>query len=108
MITAKVTKRIKVISIEGRVEERYFDVTSEVPRKIVESRISAMPFKGRSVRAGARRRLADFCSGRGKETLSSLAAAAGGGVTFGTQARKGDTNQLPADKNANRRATATP
>jgi hypothetical protein len=38
------------------------------------------------VRAGARRRLADFCSDKGKEALSSLAAAAGGGVTFGTQA----------------------
>jgi hypothetical protein len=35
---------------------------------------------GRSVRAGARR-LTDFFSGKGKGALSSLAAAAGGGVT---------------------------
>ena len=44
--SVKVRKRIQVISIEGRLAERYFAVVSEQPRKIVESRISAMPLKG--------------------------------------------------------------
>jgi hypothetical protein len=51
-----------------------------VPKNTVEARISAMPLNGRSVRAGARR-AAGFFSGNGKGALSSLAAAAGGGVT---------------------------
>ena len=46
MMTAKVTNLIQVISIEGNVAERYFEVTSEVPRNIVESRISAIPLNG--------------------------------------------------------------
>src|ERR1700744_4113853 len=46
----------------------------------VEDRISAMPLNGRSARAGARR-MAGFFSDDGRETLSSLATAAGGGVT---------------------------
>jgi hypothetical protein len=39
-----------------------------------------MPLNGRSARAGAAG-TADFFSGKGDGTLSSLAAAAGGGVT---------------------------
>jgi hypothetical protein len=39
-----------------------------------------MPRNGRSARAGAVR-VADFFSGKGNEALSSLAAAADGGVT---------------------------
>ena len=39
-----------------------------------------MPRNGRSARAGAARAV-DFFSGKGNEALSSLAAAAGGGVT---------------------------
>ena len=81
MIIANTKKRIQVISIEGKVAERYFAVTSDVPRKIVEARISAMPLNGRSARAGALRREAVFFSGTGIGALSSLAAAAGGGVT---------------------------
>src|SRR2546423_4301895 len=80
MISANTRKRIQAISIEGSVAERYFAVTSEVPRKIVEASISAMPLKGRSARAGAEG-AADFFSGQGIGALSSLAAAAGGGVT---------------------------
>ena len=80
MIIANTRKRIQVISIEGKVAERYFAVTSEVPRKIVEARISAMPLNGRSARAGALR-IAALFSGKGNGALSSLAAAAGGGVT---------------------------
>ena len=41
MITANTRKRIQAISIEGSVAERYFAVTSEVPRKIVEASSSA-------------------------------------------------------------------
>src|ERR1700738_402157 len=80
MTTANTRKRIHVISIEGNVADRYFAVTSETPRKTVEARISAMPRNGRSARAGAVR-LADFFSGKANSALSSLAAAAGGGVT---------------------------
>ena len=46
MISANVRNLIQVISIEGNVADRYFAVTSEVPRKIVEARISAMPLNG--------------------------------------------------------------
>jgi hypothetical protein len=42
-----------------------------------------MPLKGRSTRAGARR-ACGFFSGMDMGILSSLAAAAGGGVTAGT------------------------
>src|SRR6185437_6765775 len=96
MMIANTRKRIQVISTEGSVAERYFEVASEVPRKIVESRISEMPLNGWSARAGAlcatgfdsgagaRSSLATtagFFSGNGNGALSSLAAAAGGGVT---------------------------
>src|SRR5215207_11346218 len=80
MISANTRKRIHAISIEGSVAERYFAVTSEAPRKIVEASTSAMPLNGRSARAGALR-TTDFFSGKGSGTLSSLAAVAGGGVT---------------------------
>jgi hypothetical protein len=80
MISANKTNLIQAISIEGSVADRYFAVTSEAPRNTVEARISAMPRNGRSARAGAVR-AADFFSGKGKGALSSLAAAAGGGVT---------------------------
>src|SRR5216117_2531199 len=80
MIIANTRKRIQAISIEGSVAERYFAVTSEVPRKIVEANTSAMPLNGRSARAGAVG-AADFFAGKGNVALSSLAAAAGGGVT---------------------------
>src|SRR3954469_8698404 len=80
MIIANTRKRIQAISIEGSVAERYFAVTSEVPRKIVEASTIAMPLNGRSARAGAVG-AARFFSGEGSGGLSSLAAAAGGGVT---------------------------
>src|SRR6202012_4306082 len=80
MIIANTRKRSQAISTEGNVAERYFAVTSETPRNTVDDRISAMPLNGRSARAGARRR-AVFFSDDGRETLSSLATAAGGGVT---------------------------
>src|SRR5436190_10936318 len=80
MIIANTRKRIQAISTEGSVAERYFAVTSEVPRKTVEASTSAMPLSGRSARAGALG-TADFFSGKGNGALSSLAAAAGGGVT---------------------------
>ena len=55
MISANTRKRIHAISIEGSVADRYFAVTSEAPRKIVEASTSAMPLNGRSARAGALR-----------------------------------------------------
>ena len=79
MISANTRKRIQAISIEGSVAERYFAVTSERPRNTVEARISAMPLNGRSARAGAFG-VAGLRSGKGIGALSSLAAAAGGGV----------------------------
>src|SRR5450631_2028054 len=79
MISANARNLIQAISIEGSVAERYFAVTSEAPRNTVDARISAMPRNGRSARAGAVR-TAGFFSGRGNGVLSSLAAAAGGGV----------------------------
>ena len=81
MISANTRNRIQAISIDGSVPDRYFDVASEVPRNTVEARISAMPRNGRSARAGAGS-VAGFFSGRGKEARSSLAVAAGGGVTI--------------------------
>src|SRR5215475_5505635 len=80
MIIANTRKRSQAISIEGNVAERYFAVTSETPRNTVDDRISAMPLNGRSARAGARC-TAGFFSGNDTEALSSLATAAGGGVT---------------------------
>src|ERR1700759_4941352 len=80
MIIANTRKRSQAISIEGSDAERYFAVTSEMPRNTVEDRISAMPLNGRSARAGARR-TAGFSSDDGRETLSSVAKAAGGGGT---------------------------
>ena len=46
MISANTRKRIQVISTEGSVADRYFAVTSEVPRNTVEARISKMPLNG--------------------------------------------------------------
>ena len=70
----------QVISIDGNVADRYFAVTSEVPKNIVDARISAMPLNGRSARAGAFG-MAGLRSRKGISALSSLTAAAGGGVT---------------------------
>src|SRR5260370_575745 len=53
MISANTRNRIQAISIDGSVADRYFDVTSDIPRNTVEARISAMPRNGRSARAGA-------------------------------------------------------
>src|SRR5689334_6857244 len=83
MIMANTRKRSQAISIDGKVADRYFAVTSEVPRKIVESSISAMPLKGRSARAGAGLVSADlasgsgFAGGEGSGALSILATTAG-------------------------------
>jgi len=83
MISAKARNRIHAISIEGSVADRYFAVTSEIPRNTVEARISAMPRNGRSERAGAPG-VAGFYSGKflgtGIGARSSLAVAADGGV----------------------------
>src|ERR1700720_1538135 len=84
MISANTTNLIHAISIEGSVADRYFAVTSDAPRNTVDARISAMPRNGRSARAGAVRS-ADFFSDNGNESLSSLAAVAGGGVTIETR-----------------------
>src|SRR6185437_12014475 len=90
MIRPNTRKRSQAISIDGRVDDRYFAVTSDVPRKIVESRISAMPRNGRSARAGATGASGlfsgtDFSGGDSSDDVtgawSSRAAAAGGGVT---------------------------
>src|ERR1700754_3773641 len=82
MIIANTRNRIHAISIEGSVADRYFAVTSEQPRKIVDARISAIPRNGRSARAGAVGVATFFGNGgNGNETLSSRAAVAGGGVT---------------------------
>src|SRR5689334_8493556 len=112
MISANTRKRTQAISIEGRLAERYFAVTSETPRNVVESRISAMPLKGWSVRAGAPpgadfssdrgsgalsslATTAGFFSGNDKWALSSLAAAAGGGVTRNTRAEIFESSESP-------------
>src|SRR6266700_5371112 len=65
IIAAKIRKRIQAISIEGKVAERYFAVTSETPRNTVEARISAIPRNGRSARPGARRARTSFSGARG-------------------------------------------
>src|SRR3954452_9469936 len=80
MIRANTKNLIHAISIEGSVADKYFAVTSEIPRNTVDARISAMPRNGWSARAGAVR-LAGGLSGPGNRALSSLADAAGGGVT---------------------------
>jgi len=77
MISANTRNRIQAISIDGSVADRYFDVTSDIPRNTVEARISAIPRNGRSARAGAVRP-ASFFSGKGNVALSSLTAADGG------------------------------
>jgi hypothetical protein len=80
MINANTRNRIQAISIDGSVADRYFAVTSEHPRKIVDASMSAMPRNGLSARAGAER-AASFLFDNGIEALSSLAAVAEGGVT---------------------------
>src|ERR1700736_3753274 len=85
MISANTRNRIQAISIDGNVADRYFAVTSDIPRNTVDARISAMPRNGRSDRAGAVR-AADFFSGKGAAARSSLAAAAGGGVKLNSRA----------------------
>src|SRR6202022_2281932 len=84
MISANTRNLIPAVSIDGNVAERYFAVASEAPRNTVDARISAMPRNGRSARAGAIRS-ADFFSDNGNESLSSLTAVAGGGVTIETR-----------------------
>src|SRR3954470_8127062 len=80
MIIANTRNRIHAISIEGSVADRYFAVTSEHPRKIVDARMRAIPRNGRGGRVGADG-VANFFFGNGNETLSSLAAVAEGGGT---------------------------
>jgi hypothetical protein len=87
MISAKTRNRIHAISIEGNVADRYFAVTSDMPRNTVEARISAMPRNGLSARAGTAG-AAGFFSGKGSGTRSSLAVAADGGVKIKLGARQ--------------------
>src|SRR2546430_13998321 len=91
MISANTRNLIQVISIGGSDAARYFAVTSDKPRNTVEARISAMPLNGRSLCADAFG-AADLGlrSGKGIGALSSLAAAAGGGVTGKRQGVKGN------------------
>src|ERR1700736_564845 len=98
MTTANTRKRIHGTSIEGSVAGRYFAVTSETSRKTVEASISAMPRNGRSARAVAVR-LADFFSGKANAALSSLAAAAGGGVTAKLGCKKYRIGRAPKNDN---------
>src|SRR3954469_5486272 len=99
MISANTTNRIHAISIDGSVADRYFAVTSEMPRNTVDARISAMPLNGRSARAGALR-TADFFSGKGIGALSSLAAAAGGGVTAISKAVNFESGEVVKNTNS--------
>jgi len=90
MISANTRNLIQAISIDGNVDDRYFEVASDVPRNTVDKRMSAMPRNGRSARAGASR--AGFFAGNGKlsgngAVLSRLAAVEGG-VTFETRNEK--------------------
>src|SRR6202158_2087311 len=108
MISANTRNLIQAISIDGNVADRYFAVTSEAPRNTVEARMSAMPRNGRSARAGAVR-AAGFFSGEGNGALSSLAAAAVGGVTVELGAQ-GLSNRASAQKTIialHRQATKT-
>ena len=98
MMIANTMNRIHAISIEGSVADRYFAVTSEAPRNTVDAKINAMPLKGRSARAGALG-AADFFAGNGNVALSSLAAAAGGGVTAISEVVNIESGELL--KNAN-------
>src|SRR5258708_31760284 len=98
MISANTRNLIQAISIDGKVVERYFAVTSEAPRNTVDARISAMPRNGWSARAGAVRAV-DFFSGKGNEARSSLAAAAGGGVPLELSAEIGGSGGTPKNKN---------
>ena len=77
MIMANTRNRIQAISIEGSVADRYFAVTSEAPRKIVDARISAMPRNGLSARSGAFG-ASGFFAGSGNAALSGRRAADGG------------------------------
>jgi hypothetical protein len=80
MITRNTRNLIQAISIEGSVAERYFDVASDVPRKMLDNRSSAIPRSGRSARAGAALAgfaLPEFSWGNAKGALSSFKAAAG-------------------------------
>src|SRR6202521_55374 len=86
-ISANTRNRIQAISIDGSVADRYFAVTSEVPRNTVEARISAMPRNGRSVRAGTAGAGGSF-SGEGNGRRSSLAVAADGGGKIKLGARQ--------------------
>src|SRR2546430_8763765 len=82
MISANTRNLIQVISIGGSEAARYFAVTSDKPRNTVEARISAMPLNGRSLCADAFGAAGlGLRSDKGIGALSSLAAAAGGGVT---------------------------
>src|SRR5215475_1527745 len=45
MISANTRKRIQAISIDGKLADRYFAVTSEMPRNTVDATISAIPLK---------------------------------------------------------------
>src|SRR6202051_3906460 len=74
MISANTRNLIQVISIDGNVDDRYFEVASDVPRNTVDKRMSAMPRNGRSARASA----ADVFAGKGNGALSGPAAADGG------------------------------
>src|ERR1700744_4088752 len=73
MISTNTRNLIQAISIDGNVDDRYFEVASDVPRNTVDKRMSAIPWNGRSARAGAVR-ATDFFSGRGNGALSGPAA----------------------------------
>jgi hypothetical protein len=79
MISRKTRNLIQAISIEGSVVDRYFDVTSEVPRQIVAATSNTIPRSGRSERAGATFAgifSGNGFSGSGDGALSSLTAVA--------------------------------
>ena len=98
MMSANTTNLIQAISIEGNVADRYFAVTSDTPRNTVDTRISPMPRNGWSARAGAVRRIGLF-GGSGEEALSSLAAAAGGGVTAKLRASGFESGEAASNDN---------
>src|SRR6201996_8802079 len=105
MITRNTRNRIQAISIEGSVTERYFEVTSDVPRNTVASRTSAMPRNGLSACAGVDR-AAGLFSANGNGARSSLADAADGGDNGRTRCEN-EIIESAALKNAKRRAPAT-
>src|SRR5215211_2382053 len=98
MISANTRNRIQAISIDGKLAERYFAVTSEAPKNTVDARISAMPLNGRSARAGAFRP-ADFFSGKGNGVLSSRAAVAMGGFTANSKVVNLESGEALKDAN---------